>query len=70
MLVPMRMTTTFRCPHVLVRHADGTDECEGSTRCGGDELLHDWELACGELACGCVGEEHDLVVGFPVAAAA
>jgi hypothetical protein len=53
-----------RCPHTLVRHGDGTDECEGGTWCQGDPLLHEWELDCHELACGCVGEEHDLVLAF------
>lgn len=75
MLWPMRsfrradeVQADERCPHVLVRHADGTDECEGGARCGGDELLHDWALACHELACGCVGEEHDLHLVLAAAA--
>ena len=56
------------CPHTLVRHADGTDECDGLHDCGGDELLHDFEVPCHELGCGCVGEEHDLVPAFAAAA--
>jgi hypothetical protein len=50
------------CPHTLVVHADGTHECDGEGACGADELAHDWWVACDELGCGCVGEEHDLVL--------
>jgi hypothetical protein len=52
------------CRHTLVVHADGTHECEGGGECGGDELLHEWALGCDELGCGCVGEEHDLVLAW------
>lgn len=57
-----------RCEHVLVLHADGTNECEGHGSCGGDELLHEWSAPCHELGCACTGEEHDLVVGWAQAA--
>lgn len=56
------------CRHTLVVHGDGTAECEGHDRCGSDDALHDWWLPCHELGCGCVGEEHDLVVGYARAA--
>lgn len=52
------------CGHTLVQHGDGTDECDGSTWCGADPLLHEWALGCHELGCGCVGEEHDLALAF------
>jgi hypothetical protein len=56
------------CQHTLVVHADGTHECEGSVRCGGDELLHDWWLPCDDLGCACIGEEHDLELVLAAAA--
>lgn len=58
----------FTCEHVLVRHADGTDECEGQHTCGADELLHEWAVPCHELGCACTGEAHDLMGGRPIAA--
>ena len=76
MLSLMRLFTRKRheeqtsCRHTLVVHADGTHECEGVTWCGLEELLHDWWVACDELACGCVGEEHDLTLGFALPLAA
>ena len=60
--------TEAGCRYTLVVHADGTHECEGEHRCGGDELLHEWWLPCDELRCGCVGEEHDGVVALAMAA--
>lgn len=60
--------TELACRHTLVVHADGTAECEGEHRCGNDQLVHDWWLPCHELGCGCVGEEHDLVAGYAMAA--
>jgi len=57
-----RHETDDTCGHTLVVHADGTAECEGERACGTDEALHEWWVACHELGCGCVGEEHDLVL--------
>ncbi len=71
MLRPMRFMTkqeSAGCRHTLVVHADGTHECEGVHRCGGDELLHDWWVPCDELGCGCVGAEHDLQLVLAAAA--
>jgi hypothetical protein len=64
----MRITTLFRkpveetetvvgCRGTLVLHADGTAECEHDHDCGADDLLHDLWVACGELGCGCTGDE-------------
>jgi hypothetical protein len=50
------------CEHTLVLHADGTTECDGAHECGCDGLVHDLWVACDELGCGCVGEEHDRAV--------
>jgi hypothetical protein len=61
-------TAPVGCRHTLVLHADGTHECEGSPACRGDELLHEWWVACDELRCGCVGEEHDHVLTWADAA--
>lgn len=58
------------CHEVLVLHADGTIDCDGLDRCGGDALLHDWTIACVELACGCAGDERDTVVCEELAMAA
>lgn len=56
------------CEHVLVLHADGSNECEGQHTCGGDELLHEWATPCHELGCACTGEEHHLAAGGAIAA--
>ena len=56
------------CEHTLVLHADGTHQSEGDGECGGDELLHEWWVACDELRCGCIGEEHDQVLTWANAA--
>jgi len=48
------------CHETLVLHADGTLECEGEAVCGADELQHDLWVACGELGCGCVGDDAPL----------
>ena len=56
------------CGHTLVVHADGSHECEGASWCGCDELRHEWWVPCDELGCGCVGEEHDLLLALPLAA--
>ena len=56
------------CQHTLVLHADGTTECDGARDCGCDELLHELSVGCDELDCGCIGEEHDLVVAWLEAA--
>lgn len=52
------------CRHTLVVHADGTRECDGEASCGADELVHEWWVACDELGCGCIGEEHDHVLAW------
>ena len=46
-------TQLLTCHHVLVVHHDGAHECEGSPRCGADELAHEWVLACADLRCRC-----------------
>jgi hypothetical protein len=50
----------YQCRGTLIRHADGTDECEHLRHCGGDELLHAHVVACHELACACAGEAWPL----------
>ena len=54
------------CHGTLVLHADGTLECEDESVCGADEAQHELWVACGELGCGCVGDdapiEHELLL--------
>lgn len=52
------------CHETLVLHADGTLECEGVERCGGDEVLHECSVACTDLGCGCLGDELPPIAWF------
>jgi len=53
------MTTAAGCSGTLVLHADGTVECSASeATCDLDDLTHALWVACDELGCGCVGDEH------------
>lgn len=52
----------FPCEHTLVRHEDGTVECDGARECGCEELIHEFCVECHELGCGCAAEEHDAPI--------
>jgi hypothetical protein len=65
---PPLIVRDMTCHETLVLHSDGTAECAGSEHCGCDELVHPLWISCHELACGCIGEEHDLTVAWLEAA--
>lgn len=48
------------CHGVLVLHADGRVECDEVDDCDEDVVTHIWEVACIDLGCGCLGDEHEL----------
>lgn len=48
---------SLTCSGTLLRHLDGTTECESHHRCGSDPLVHEWALDCSLLGCDCVAEQ-------------
>jgi hypothetical protein len=50
------------CHGTLVLHADGTAECDHADHCETREDAHEWWLPCGDLGCGCVGDERPLAL--------
>jgi hypothetical protein len=47
------MDTLTTCTGILVRHADGSHDCDHAGTCGTDLLVHDWVLDCADTSCDC-----------------